>query len=306
MAEEALKHDLPLVTVALPTYNRGPRLERALASVRAQTYQNLEILVGDNASTDETPAVARRAASLDERIRYSRAESNVGPTANFNRLLAQARGAYFMWLADDDWIDADYIAACVEQLEQSPDAISAFGYADYGGASGDSCVRARRFSLAEPQPADRCFSYYASVTDNAMFYGVTRTVALQQIGLKSGLAGDWLTMCELAAQGTMHGIPHVALHRELGGASTSHARVVEVLGLPRWHARFPSLLITSKVAWHALRLRRGGMSPWLRLRLSVCLFFVVGARQRVRYLMPRPLRKAIIRRLERRYPFEQA
>lgn len=102
----------PLVTIAIPTYNRAASfLPAALQSALAQRYPRLEILIADNASTDHTAALVRAAG--DQRLRYLRHERNIGAKRNFAYALEQARGDYFMMLHDDDAIDEDFLSTCL-------------------------------------------------------------------------------------------------------------------------------------------------------------------------------------------------
>jgi glycosyltransferase involved in cell wall biosynthesis len=77
----------------MSVYNGGQYLAEALASAVAQTYAPLEIVIYDNASTDNTEAVVRRFA--DPRIRYLRNPTNIGVIPNFRRVLGEACGTYF-------------------------------------------------------------------------------------------------------------------------------------------------------------------------------------------------------------------
>jgi glycosyltransferase involved in cell wall biosynthesis len=110
----------PLVTIGIPTYNRVTGyFPGALASALAQDYPRLEIVVCDNASTDGTEAFMR--GQTDPRIRYVRHPKNVGPNANFNACLTNARGTYFLLLHDDDLIDPDFVSSCVAALREDHD-----------------------------------------------------------------------------------------------------------------------------------------------------------------------------------------
>jgi len=105
----------PLVTIAIPTYNRAERyLPVALRSAIGQTYESTEILVVDNASTDDTADVVR--AHEHPGLRYVRQAKNVGPFRNFQRGLTEARGDYLVLLCDDDRLDPDFVATCVAAL----------------------------------------------------------------------------------------------------------------------------------------------------------------------------------------------
>jgi GT2 family glycosyltransferase len=103
---------LPFVTIAIPTYNRaGSYLPVALRSALAQNYPCLEVLVADNASTDETASLLQGIS--DKRLRYLRHPVNIGANRNYNYCLNEARGDYFLLLHDDDAIDDDFVAACM-------------------------------------------------------------------------------------------------------------------------------------------------------------------------------------------------
>src|ERR1039457_3247150 len=106
-----------LVTVAVPTFNRAALLRRALQSVLCQDYEHLEVLVGDNASQDETYLV-HEALHDDSRVHWMRHKTNLGAPNNFEVLLQEAQGHYFMWLADDDYLSPGYISRCVKRLSE--------------------------------------------------------------------------------------------------------------------------------------------------------------------------------------------
>jgi glycosyltransferase involved in cell wall biosynthesis len=93
----------PDVTVTVIVYNDAERLTRAVESVRRQTHTNIEIVISDDHSTDETPAVAQRLAAQDPRVRHLRLERNSGGcSAPRNRALRIARAPFLMFLDSDD------------------------------------------------------------------------------------------------------------------------------------------------------------------------------------------------------------
>jgi glycosyltransferase involved in cell wall biosynthesis len=107
----------PLVSVGIPTYNRPAGLRRVLECITTQTYQNLEIIVSDNASPDpEVEIIAREFAHRDPRIQYYRQEKNKGCGFNFHFVLQQAHGQYFMWAADDDEWELNFIEVCMNAM----------------------------------------------------------------------------------------------------------------------------------------------------------------------------------------------
>ena len=94
----------PLVTVGMPVYNGEKFIREALDALLAQTYTDFELIISDNASTDGTEASCRGYAGRDSRIRYVRQSENRGLIANFQFLLDEAAGKYFMWAAADDML----------------------------------------------------------------------------------------------------------------------------------------------------------------------------------------------------------
>lgn len=108
----------PLVSIGLPTYSRAPLLRRALEALRLQTYKNLEIIVSDNCSTDNTAEIVREAQEKDPRIIYLRHESNVGAFSNYKFVVEKASGDYFLFHADDHWLASNCVEALVNSLLQ--------------------------------------------------------------------------------------------------------------------------------------------------------------------------------------------
>ncbi|KQS68370.1 glycosyltransferase family 2 protein [Modestobacter sp. Leaf380] len=103
---------LPLVSVLVPTYNGERYLSQALHSALTQTHRNIEVLVGDDCSTDSTPAIVAEFAARDPRVRVLSHERNVGPRANTELLLRAARGPFVKYLLHDDLLSP----ACIQVL----------------------------------------------------------------------------------------------------------------------------------------------------------------------------------------------
>lgn len=111
------------VTVGVPVRNGGDFLWAALESLRNQTYEHFEVIIQDNASEDATSEIAREFAALDHRFSYVRLTQDVGSVANFNRLLDNATGEFFMWAAHDDLRDPEYLTETVRELRKVPSAL---------------------------------------------------------------------------------------------------------------------------------------------------------------------------------------
>lgn len=105
----------PLVTVYIPTFNRVGLLTRAVESVLSQTYQNFEIIIVDDCSTDGTQAYIKDLVSKDDRIKYFFKEKNSGACASRNIAIERASGDFITGLDDDDYFVEtrleDFVAA---------------------------------------------------------------------------------------------------------------------------------------------------------------------------------------------------
>jgi glycosyltransferase involved in cell wall biosynthesis len=113
----------PLVTIAIPAYNLRSYLAEALGSALAQTYAPLEIIVGDDASTEWTEEEIRPLVAVDPRVRYHRNPSNLGYAGNCNALADLAQGAYLNFLHGDDRLLPNFIERLVQEVDSAPQVI---------------------------------------------------------------------------------------------------------------------------------------------------------------------------------------
>jgi glycosyltransferase involved in cell wall biosynthesis len=116
----------PTVSIGIPVFNGGRTLRQALDSLLAQTLTEFEVVISDNASTDETQEICEEYAAADPRIRYYRNESNLGAGANFNRVFELSRGEFFRWNSHDDWIAPTYLERCLGVLRRDPGAAACY------------------------------------------------------------------------------------------------------------------------------------------------------------------------------------
>jgi glycosyltransferase involved in cell wall biosynthesis len=122
--------DIPLVSVIVPTYNRAQLLERSLRSVGEQDYTSLEVVVVDDVSTDETPAVVERLSALLGRqgipVQLVKLPVNSGPAVARNRGVATAKGSLLSFLDSDDLMEATFVSTVVELLKRYPQCALGF------------------------------------------------------------------------------------------------------------------------------------------------------------------------------------
>lgn len=106
--------DAPLVSILIPVYNRQNLVATALESAIAQTYENIEVVVVDNCSTDHTYDVITSFAARDGRVRCYRNSENIGPVPNWIKCLEYSRGDFVKILFSDDWLDTECIQRHIE------------------------------------------------------------------------------------------------------------------------------------------------------------------------------------------------
>jgi glycosyltransferase involved in cell wall biosynthesis len=116
----------PLVSILIPTYNGERFLRPALRSAREQSYKNVEILVGDDASTDSTAEIIAAAEAADPRVRGIRYPQNIGAFENPVQLLREARGEYVKYLLHDDVLHADCVRELLRGMQANPETSMAF------------------------------------------------------------------------------------------------------------------------------------------------------------------------------------
>ncbi|WP_368646596.1 glycosyltransferase family 2 protein [Castellaniella ginsengisoli] len=159
-----------LVSVGIPTYNRAPLLRNALSSACAQTYKDLEIIISDNASTDAAVGdVIREFSAKDPRIKVLWQDVNKGPIQNFSSALLAASGKYFIWLADDDCWESEYIECLVMGKQYSGAALvygSAIGVEPDGA---EYSIKTKMVSHC--QPVLSLLNFMRADTDE-VFYGL--------------------------------------------------------------------------------------------------------------------------------------
>lgn len=239
---------LPTVSIGIPTYNRVKSLRRAIESATRQDYPNLEIIVSDNASTDETRQVCEDLAVKDPRIRYFCSPENQGPTANFIEVLNRATGDYFMWLGDDDWVDSNYVSCCLRALMDDPELVLVGGSA-LNYRNGKFISRGKAINLGQRSRYLRVLRYYAKVGDNVAYYGLMPTADALRVPLTNTMGGDWLFIAGMVYLGKTKMLSAINIHRERCTSTSSNKRnIARTLRLPRYQAITPYLSIAVSAA----------------------------------------------------------
>lgn len=216
----------PRISIGLPVYNGQQYLDVAVGSILAQGYDDFELIIADNASTDDTLERAHRWADSDARIRVIESSTNLGAAPNFNRLVSPARGEFFKWMACDDLIESDFLERCVEQLDRSAETVLVYCDAVKIDSAGRTTRRIydsdMQLATDAADPADRFGDLVTKDHSCISVFGLIRKRALERTDLiGSYFASDRVLLADLALLGPFFRIGDPLIrHREHEGRST--------------------------------------------------------------------------------------
>ena len=276
-----------LVSIGIPTFQRPEQLRKTLHSLVQQTYQNLEILISDNASGDgQTQQVAQQFMEQDPRIRYYRHLHNVGMYANFKCVFEQSTGDYFCWVADDDTRSPDFIEACLSVF-QTAESSPRFGHlvivntysALTDGAENPPIRIDKGCTTIGLSPFERYYQYLSTIyTDQAavgdLIYGLMKRSTMEYaFSIQPNiLSWDHVFLATLALVGEFYTIPKVKMTSAPSGMSTKvdPAEMARIQGIDNAlyisKARWIRVFFLLKRLWTTPGIPFWGknrMGPWL-------------------------------------------
>jgi glycosyltransferase involved in cell wall biosynthesis len=220
----ATNRNSPKVSIGMPVYNGEKFIRQALDSLLDQTFTDFELVISDNASTDETRQICLEYAAIDRRIRYCPNEVELEANANFNRVLELANGRYFMWAAHDDGWESSFVACLVQALDENPQAALAF--CRFINIDEDSrLIRTFEMDWADVFSRSKFWQFaHMALSDEAKtqkanhIYGLMRREALLEIGGMISVPGadycgeDILTLLRLLARWEFVIVDQVLFH----------------------------------------------------------------------------------------------
>jgi glycosyltransferase involved in cell wall biosynthesis len=175
---------LPKVSIGLPVYNGGLFLRGALDSLLQQSFSDFELIISDNASTDDTEIICREYAKKEGRIRYIRQPENQGAMANFKFVLDEAVGEYFMWAAADDRRTEKFLEYAVEVLDSDDKTGLVFSdMVTENLTTGEKVWSSRGFIVSNNKFIKYIFRLFQECP--SLIYGVHRKEVLQNIKLEN-------------------------------------------------------------------------------------------------------------------------
>ena len=113
---------MELASIVIPNYNYGHFIRQTLESAVHQTYPNLEIIVVDDGSTDDSVSIVQEYEKQYDNVTLYKNEKNLGVVGNHNKAVSLSKGTYICVLSSDDYLDVHFIEECVRKFEEHPSA----------------------------------------------------------------------------------------------------------------------------------------------------------------------------------------
>jgi glycosyltransferase involved in cell wall biosynthesis len=199
---------VPRLTVGLPVYNGEKYLAESLDSLLGQTFEDFELIISDNASTDSTAEICRRYEKQDSRVRYFRQPRNIGSTPNHNFVAAQGRGEMFKWASHDDLYAPELLSRCVEALDEYPQVVLAHAWTAQIDSSGN-ITRAFEYPLdtaSERAPERFRSMLFGQGGDD--YYGIIRARTVRAIAPQDSYHhSDRTIVAEISLHGPFYQVP---------------------------------------------------------------------------------------------------
>ena len=207
----------PTVTIGMPVYNASRHIREALNSIVSQTFQDFEVIISDNDSSDDTAQICEEYRKNFSQIKFVRQSENIGVYGNFDFVTRCASGELLTWLAHDDVLEPEFLERTVRYLRSYPNAVSVasdFAVIDENGRQLEVEVLS---SIRSDIPWEyRIVEFFKYPISNAFFsiYGLTRTAVCQAARSSAGqpkmAAGSELpTLARIAVEGEIASIPGV-------------------------------------------------------------------------------------------------
>lgn len=204
---------VPVVTAILPCYNAEAFLSRTLDSLSAQTWPNLEILIGDDASTDGTLRIVEAFAEERGDVRVIARKQNLGWIGNTNDLMANASGELMFFAFHDDVVSPTYIERLVLALQHNSCAVLAYCDLDVTSADGIHKFAVFDWASRHRSPLARGYSMATKVRGWSIpNRGLFRSEAFHRIGGikrhdEGEFSADWPWLLHMAIIGEFEWVP---------------------------------------------------------------------------------------------------
>jgi glycosyltransferase involved in cell wall biosynthesis len=299
-----LTENKPRITIGLPIYNGEKFIQSRLENILSQSFQDFNLIISDNASTDRTSKICKTFVLKDKRIQYFQQEYNIGGIKNFQFVLSKAKTEYFVFAAVDDMWDETFLEQNLDILEKDISVVGSIGKIEWSGAkthrndefeikSKDSIfqkiykqTRKKFQHHGTDSISGRTFEERAAIflrklqTQNPSFnmYSIFRTNALQKSispkkNIKEFYDTFWNSVCiNVLEYGNIHLIDETLIYYNTDGSGSGVTPITEF-------KRKEISLIQCIIPWHGQTLwfiHKFGFKFFLKYFLDFSGLFIMG------------------------------
>ena len=268
----------PKISIGLPVYNGEKYLEEALDSILAQTYPDFELIISDNASTDNTKEICHVYAEKNSRIRYYRNKRNIGAAPNFGKVVKLAKGEFFKWAAYDDILAPDYLLKCINILSQDQSIVLCHSKS---GRINEHGERIGNYNFPKKINSRKPHERYSAIIRDLynswiLCFGVIRTSSLRRTPILGNFIGaDKVLVAELGLMGRIYEIPEYLWFRRVHPqAYTEKKRTISSHEKLHWWTEASTMNFPNvKISFEYIRsIRRVPMKDFERLLCYIQTF----------------------------------
>ena len=208
--------------IGLPVWNGEAYLGAAIESLLAQTFEDFELIISDNGSTDASARIAESYAARDSRVKVFRSEVNRGAAWNWNEVFRRSSAELFKWASHDDLHEPEYLARCIEVLDREPGVGLCYSRSRWVDAHGATFEKSYSDDchLTMKAPHHR-FAQFLGKFPATILFGVARRAVLGRTRLMGNYAcADRILMGELILQGQLYELPDSLFIRRVHDANS--------------------------------------------------------------------------------------
>lgn len=226
-----------LITIGLPTHNGEKTIKRTIDSIISQTFTNFQLIISDNGSTDSTSKICREYEKNENRIKYIQKKKG-SMVQNFISLVEKADTKYFVWIADDDYWEQQFVEKNIQVLETNPKVVASISDIHLVGENIKSYYpnekipnlkdKQTKFKFVRPSSGtfDEKVKNILEFTWVLNYYSIFRTTELKNsLVYDEFIAWDWATVLNIIKFGDLHVLDEVLAFRDTGGITSKKSYI---------------------------------------------------------------------------------
>lgn len=262
----------PEISIGMPVYNGEKFLKKRLESILNQTFKNFELIISDNASTDNTNEICKSFMNNDKRIRYVRQSENKGVTWNLNFVLKESKGEFFVWAAVDDMISSEFLEKNYQILKNNKNVVASISKIEpiinLDEKTNDDSLSKLRIKMRDSTRPRSVFSIsgafdkkvrlYLRKSSCQVIYSIFRRKELSTCFHESFIGNDWIVFLNILKYGDLYVLDDVLMFEYQSGITGK--------GIIKAMQHYENNWFTRSFPWYPL-------TKWCFKNLSKKIFF---------------------------------